>query len=440
MIGYVASLVALVLLGAPIAISRRFRELGVPARIAIAFASGTVALTVAAILVALVHIQWNTAVLTLATLSISIAAGVLLARSRLDLPRFADRNVPVAAAAMILATLAVLFLFAAVWSGRATSPDFVYFWGVKAARWSAAGGFEPEFLRSPHAIHSHVNYPPLFPVTLGWSALWAGGDAHWRFAPLTAVIWVLLGGLAAHALLRLVMRSSAAAVIAAFWTAALARALAESFSAGNAEAPLVFFLTLAGLALFVDSRAADVLAAIGLAGAALTKLEGSAAVALLLAGLVVREVARKEPGAVRRVLSVAAAPAACLLLWYSFMLIHHTPVTDWTRERAGAIGFEYVGVVFREMARHLNAGSLGLSWLFPALMLAARWRRISFAAAPGITLTVGLLFFYFVYYLHAAGDPTILIGWTLSRTSLPALSLWILTAGLIGASRAEQPA
>lgn len=432
----VLSVLLLAVFGAPAALTPLARGFSLPARLALALGAGALALTVSAVLLGIAGIPWSIA--TLSALPALAAAWMTWhARPRDGAPagRGHDQTPLVAVA---LSAAAVFLLYAALRSGRATSPDFVYFWATKAVRYAAAGGFDPSFLRWPNAIHTHVNYPPLHPLTLAWTAFWSGESAIWRYGPLSAFVWVAAGVPVLFELLAVKLRRRSAAAIAAFWAAAIVTALAASYSGGNAEAPLLVFVSVGGLAAMLDDDRLLAIASAALAGAVLTKLEGAIVVALIVVAAAARDVLLRRKTWPLNTLRLASGPALALGLWFAFMLIHRTPMSDATREPLGRITFAYAGTIVEEMVRNLDAGAHGVGWIFPLAVIVLAARRISLAHLPGLLTVAGLLVFYYGYYLHAAGDPSILIGWTLPRTSLPALSLWILTAGLIGASRAEK--
>ena len=136
-------------------------------------------------------------------------------------------------------------------------------------------------------MHAVPSYPPLVPISLAWGAMVAR-EMPWRAVPLLAVVWLAAAAPLLFDLLRHRLEPTGAATVTAFWTVALAASLGASFSGGNAEAPLLFFVSVAGAALLVERLDGDpalrAIASCALAGAVLTKVEGSLATALLLAG------------------------------------------------------------------------------------------------------------------------------------------------------------
>jgi hypothetical protein len=227
-----------------------------------------------------------------------------------------------------------------------------------------------------------------------------------------------------------------ALVVTGFWTVAVTAALVAACSTGNAEPPLVAYTTtalLATLAGAAGDRRFDLLAAIGAAGALLTKNEGAIAVALVLIGVVGR-----DRRVARRALPLLGGAVVGFSTWLAARLTLGLPLTDPIRERALAVSFEHLGTIVASMPGHLGAGTRGLAWLIPLALLLAVPRKRLLELLPALTLAGGLLAFLVVYYLHAEGDPSRLISWTAPRVTLPALSALILAAGL-GTGRQHPP-
>jgi hypothetical protein len=86
----------------------------------------------------------------------------------------------------------------------------------------------------------------------------------------------------------------------------------------------------------------------------------------------------------------------------------------------------------------MAAGSAGLSWLIPGVFLLLSGRRV-LVALPAIALTGGLLATLMATYLSGSPlDRRVLVGNTMPRAVQPALSLWILGAGLAWFSAVEK--
>jgi hypothetical protein len=425
-------------MGAAAAFHPAVRPLGLAARLSAAFAAGTVGLTVEAVLFSLLRVRWTVAGLCLPLLILSSLGAVLWSRrspSR-SLPGPLRPGVAIGSLSVLAVCLALAHLTASLATARSTSLDYVFFWGVKAARFAAARGIDVALLRWLFFGHAVPDYPPLVPVVGAWSAL-VDGRMHWRAGLLTAALWLGAAVPIVLALLRRRLPDRDATAVTAFWTVALAISLASSYSGGNAEAPLLFFETVAGAALLSEAKEdppeSRFLPALALAGAVLTKVEGVVGAALLIAGVSLRDHLDNRRRVLSRGLPLAAAVLGGLLLWFGFQLA--TGLTPGYRGHGAPLDlhFEHLGRILASAFAHLDAGTAGVSWLFPALVLLAlgRDRR---AALPALVFLAGLALFLLFDYLHDPRDPWLRIGWTLPRVSQPALSLLILAAGVSGFS------
>jgi hypothetical protein len=435
---FLAAHLALPLFGLPVAVHPSLRGAPLPARAAAAFAAGAVALTVEATLFSILGIGWSAA--SLASPLLVASLGIAMAWARRPVPAEARAGASrwVAAAATALAGLAVVHLGLSLFTARATSTDFLLFWGVKGARFAAAGGIDADLLRRGFSHHLVPDYPPLVPIVFSWSALVAG-ELPWQFAPSLAVLWLVAAIPLVAVFLRRRLPPNTATAVVAFWTVAVAISIVHSASGGNAEAPLLFFETAALAALLAERRddpdASRFFPALALSGAALTKVEGSVAVGLILAGVALRDSLERRPRPLSRLLPLAAAPLACLAVWFAFQATHGLPVGYRTHGKMADVHVRHLSSVLVGMARHLDAGTAWFSWVVPLALLAASWRRSRAALLPALSLGAGLLLFFLVDYLHDPTDPSVRIAWTLPRISQPCLSALILAAGLAGASR-----
>ena len=435
---FLAAHLALPLFGLPVAVHPSLRGAPLPARAAAAFAAGAVALTVEATLFSILGIGWSAA--SLASPLLVASLGIAMAWARRPVPAEARAGASrwVAAAATALAGLAVVHLGLSLFTARATSTDFLLFWGVKGARFAAAGGIDADLLRRGFSHHLVPDYPPLVPIVFSWSALVAG-ELPWQFAPSLAVLWLVAAIPLVAVFLRRRLPSNTATAVVAFWTVAVAISIVHSASGGNAEAPLLFFETAALAALLAERRedpaTSRFFPALALSGAALTKVEGSVAVGLILAGVALRDSLERRPRPLVRLLPLAAAPIVCLAVWFAFQATHGLPVGYRTHGELADVHVRHLSSVLVGMARHLDAGTAWFSWVVPLALLAASGRRSRAALLPALSLGAGLLLFFLFDYLHDPTDPSIRIAWTLPRISQPCLSALILAAGLAGASR-----
>jgi hypothetical protein len=403
-----------------------------PARTAIAWAGGTLA--VAALLTALaaLGVAWKPwLVLAIAVISVVVASRMQAPRSRAGAtePRF-DRPTLVAAALAVAIAGAGLIQFAA---GAATSADLSYFWGVKAARFALDRGIDFQWLQQPYLIHLHPNYPPLWPVSLAWGALVAGA-LPWTVVPVLTWVYLAATGLIIHSLLCCPLGRREATVVSLLWFAVLTGSTVQSFSGGSAEGPLLLFVTVAVTALVVEVRAESPklrwLAAGALAGAVLTKSVGAVAAILVIAGTAIRDGVWRRPRPIRSAMRLALPTLVVGGLWAAIRVAHGVPLTDPIRETALHVDFSQLDVILKVCVRLLGTGVLAVGWLAPLVATSMTKRLLPIRVLPGLAVAVGIPLFAVVYYLHAAGNPVNLIVWTFPRLLQPAISVWIVCLGV----------
>lgn len=433
----VVSQLFFVLFGFAAAYLPGIRRLPTPARLAAAFLTGAFLLSIEATLLSLVGLRWN--VLTLALPLVALNAFVVWRKQgdwRATPMERAGAGFTIPCTLVSLAATAHMVL--RLLTGRATSVDYIFFWGVKALRFANVGGIEHELLSWTFAIHTHPNYPPLVPVTLAWGAILTG-HLPWLGAVFTSILWLLAGAFVLHGFLRLRLAARPSLAVATFWWVAMAISMMHALSGGNAEGALIAFTTAAVVALLIESREdaleARFFAALMIAGAVATKAEASVSWALLILAVVTRDLLWRKPQVIRRVAPLVILPGITAALWILFKMIYKIPIGDPTREAGFMIHFRFLSETVIAMTRHLEAGTFGLSWILPPLFaLFARrlLRRGSWVEVlPALAVTIGLLFGFAAHYLHASYNPTELIGWTFPRLSQPALSAWIIAFGVL---------
>jgi hypothetical protein len=437
---FLGALLALPLLGAGAAFHPSVRSEGLLPRIAAALGLGAVTLTLTGLLLTFASIPWSIPALAAPPLCASLALGLLWSRRAAPVwrPYRPSRGVVFSAAAV--SAVSLLCLFWTLGTAGATSVDYLFFWGVKAARFAAVRGIDTELLRWMYFGHGVPDYPPSVPILQAWGTL-AAGKLPWRFVPVCSLLWVAAAAPLVLALLRRRLSDDAATAVASFWIAATAITIAQSYSGGNAEAQLLFFETLAVAALLVEDEGADAgrfLPALMLAGAVLTKVEGSVAALAIAAGAALRDGLEGRGRVLRRTLALLLAPAACLLTWFAFQ--RHFGLTVGYRSHGPLLGLrtEFLPTILRDELRNLDAGTLGLSWAIPiTFLLAARPdpRRL----LPALALIAGLSGFLVFDYMHDESDPGQRIGWTTPRASQSALSACILAAGLAWFGQRRRP-
>jgi hypothetical protein len=352
------------------------RRMDLGGRIAIAGAAGAVAMGAAMFVLSAIGVPWTRATLFI-VLAILGAAGFTHAK-----PARTSRNRAVSAA---IAVWIILAAYGAI-DARESSGDLHYFWGPKAVRFYGAKRIDADFLRDRVFYSMHPDYPPLVPLLYAWSAVIAQRFSWW--AALATAPLLLLGTGA-------VVRSSSGDDLGALLVVAtLGQAMALGYAAGAADPLLVFFETIALAALvFIDEpRDQSILAAIGLAGAAWTKIEGTTFVIAVVVALLL---ARREW---KRTALIAAPAAALIAAWTIFIGVEG--ITD-MYAAAGRYPI-YPHTLPATLRLMLSAASYNVAWipwLAPlALIVIGDVRR---AAVPLLVcvLTIGAAIYF---YLHAA--------------------------------------
>lgn len=427
---FLAAQLVLAIFGAGAGFHPSVRSMSVASRVAISLCAGSVALTLEAILFSLVGIPWTILGLSLPLFFLSAAYTVWWRRLPLRPREPFQLRRAVAVWSSLICGAALLFLVLSFSSSSATSADYLLFWGVKAVRFAGARGISADFLRDPFTFHAVPEYPPLLPVVQGWGCLVAG-KMPWRIAPVLSAMWLALSLPIVLERCRRVLQDDEAASVTGFWTAALSISLVHSYSGGNAEAPLLFFETVALVWLMTEQGPSEsrFVPMIALCGAALTKVEGSVAVALIAAGTLLQSDRRDLARSAARALLLAAVPAAAVGTWFLYQASQKLPVGYQAHGALFLLHPNNLGGTLTAMLQFSSAGSLWVPWVLSLLFLLLfpeAWRRVS----PALLLIGGSLAFFLFDYLHDATVPRLRIEWTLPRVSQPALSATILAAGL----------
>jgi hypothetical protein len=396
-LGFLAFL-ALPLAGCAVLRLEAVRRLGLAGRLALSTAAGALLVPVLMALMSLAGLQWSRTSIALALLPIIV---VSLIGARLPRPRWE---------AFSIATLALLVLFAVgLLTARMTTGDFSFFWGPKGVRFYTAGGIDTAFLSYGDYFPLHRDYPPLLPLLYAWSNTWSRQFAWWGALLATALFLAATAAIAGS--------TSGDRRAGLLVVSVLGWGIADSSAAGGAEPLLLMFeaLAIAAITFVKDERAANILAAIGLAGAAFTKVEGASfAVAVILAFLVVHRNVKRA--------AVIALPAILLLGgWLTY--IRRAGLLD-TYGSRGALLFENLFRVGREMFLAVDYRSSWFPWVVVLLLIATgNIRRAAFPILVAI-LTTGVAGYF---YLHDP-DPT----WWI-ESSAPRVLLTPLTALVIAA-------
>ncbi|MCM2315364.1 MAG: hypothetical protein NDJ92_09470 [Thermoanaerobaculia bacterium] len=432
---------ALSLFGLPAAWASPVDRFSPAGRFSAAFVTGVVAFTVWLTILSTAGIRWSAVSVVLPLGGGSLALAVVLAR-RVP-PRSPGGGEPRTLAWILgVASFAIGsgHLALAALTSRATSMDYLYFWGVKALRFARIGGIDASLLAEPFASHMHSNYPPLVPLVYGWG-IEVAGALSWQFGLATCAIWLMAAVPLLRDLLAMRLPPDEATMASSFWFLAFALAVPAAYSAGNAEPPLVLFSSVAIAALLSaapgrEGGSARWLALIALAGVLLTKNEGVIVYALIAAGALAGDVLGGLRGAQlsRRAASITIFPLAALGSWLLFEVLHGVPMHDVTREQAGELSLSHAGSVAVEFFRNLDAGSGWIAWALAVAVIAVSWRRWRLLL-PAIVPALGILLFLFVYYLHYRGESLgVWVSWTMPRVSLSALG-----AAIVGAAFASAP-
>ena len=378
------------------------------ARIGFAFLAGALLLTIEATLFTICGVRWNVIGLSIPLLALSVGQTFLSGRPK------PDKNVwPTHILIIILVALAH-FLFSII-TTQSVSPDYVLFWGTKAAHFAYTHSLDPAFLMSRFAP-PRVDYPPLVPIVEAWGALFAGGFP-WITAAAMSAVWIA----AAVPVIRWLTNSWEAT---AFWTAAMCASQAFSGGGGNAEPMLVAFLSVGAAAIVANQTT---IAAVAFAGAALTKEEAFIVIAaiLLTAGI--------KRAAILAASSIGGASIWFLYQWRFGMHVGYERFAMQTH-----LHWDNLPTIFREAPKSLAAGCWGLAWIIPLAILACRWRRIK-DVLP-LVIPIPLLLGFFVYlYLQYDVALAMKMWWILPRISQAPMSLLILAAAFASGDRMRAP-
>lgn len=377
------------------------RRIDLAGRLAVASAAGAVTTALTMSLYSLLHIPWSR--LTLFPIfAATSAAGLSLARGALRPARSVPwQGRPALAVAGFLALTAYGILTA-----RESAGDLHFFWGPKAIHFALQQKISVPYLAN--AINPNPDYPPLLPLLYAWATIAAGGFSWW-----SALLSSLLSLAGCVALMRAFTADDAGSLFAA---GVFSWGFATAFMCGGADPVLVFFemLVLVALVFASPARDANILAAIGLAGAAFTKIEGTSFVIAVILGLIV--VRREFRRAWIALPAIAVAGA-----WFAFAAIAHLG------GRAGAaqlaLSLPSLQNVVIWTSRSASYGIWWLPWIVP-LAFIRNPRRAAFPLTIAL-LTIAATIFY---YLHSS-DPEWWIAASAQRVLLTPLAA-VLVAGL----------
>jgi hypothetical protein len=388
------------------------RRLDLGGRIAVAGAAGTAIVAAVLAMLSIVSISWSRSVV-ISIIIVITAVSIYLAR-----PLMRREKHPINRLAMAALIIIAILLTYGLLDARLSCGDLHFFWGPKAVHFYRDGGITLGFLADPNTVRMNPGYPLLLPLIYVWSETIAR-----QFSWFSAVLSTALFLFGSVALVRSTSRDDRAAVLMAV---TLAYAFAIANAAGAGEPLLIFFETLAIVAVtFIrDRRAQIMLAALGLAGAVMTKIEGATfAIAVVIALVVVRRTFKRA--------MLIAAPAAILLgAWLAFVRLHN--LSEFYRGAGMPVYFAAVPKTLITLARAATYDLYGLPWIVPIVLIAVAPHRRN-AALPLLiaALTLGAAFFFYIHF----PDPT---GWILS--SAPRVLLTPLAALVIASAAAWRSA
>lgn len=403
---FVMAILALPLAGGAVTRVRFVRDLEVQARITICFAAGIVAIVTLMYVWSMLGVPWTRATLWIPFLVLALATNAFVWRGAGPQRPAADGRV---ASSVILAFFAVTTY--GVMTARETCADLLYFWGPKAQRFYDAETIDIEFLHAPHHYLMHADYPPLLPLLYAWGSL-ASHHLSWWGALLLSAILLLATVAAFRGIAARRLGEERAGRYAVLLMAILAYGFAIGRVAGAADPLLLFFETvaLAALTFGGSDRGAYTVAAIALAGAVFTKVEGAAFAAVLLCAFVVTN-RRLAPA------MAMAVPSVVLLSSWIFVSGRAGLIASYGMGGSG-LHFGLLGNVVCETARSSSYGAFYLPWIAAVapLSVVRNFRR---ALLPLLT-AAGVVAYTLFFYLHVT-DALFWIESSAERVLLTAL-------------------
>lgn len=248
----------------------------------------------------------------------------------------------------------------------AHTPDFVFHWGTKAARWVAERGVDVALFAGDSSWRLNPGYPQLVPELMALPGLLFGGYVE-RAALLVGPA-VAMASLLAW---RYAARAAGAAGFELEVGTALTGAALGGFgfvhgAAGGADGVVAFAL-LAGVAALVLRDRPGALPALALAAAlaAAAKTEGLTVAVLLLAVDATVTLGREgSRSAASRLLRTAPAGMAVVALWWNLEGRLYLP------NRASWPDLDRLGQVAEAIAESAMRPEAGFQWIF---LLALPW-------------------------------------------------------------------
>jgi hypothetical protein len=355
------------------------------------------------------------------------------------LHRRADRATalypPVPRAHLLIALVALAILFSATLAGALTSGDYVIFWGTKGQHFGQVRTLDIPFMKEAPA-EMHADYPPLVPFHYAWTMLGGDGAFNWWGGALSTPLFLTLSVAAMWGFARYA-GIAAAAPMAALFASSFAFFFIRNQIAGNAEAALLFFETIALGALVCwreRSGEHDLIAAIALAGAAWTKVEGGVFVALVL-GLSWMVRSGNFLQRLLRGVRLAVFPSIVLLSWLAYSQVHH--LTEVYTGRSD-LDLAYLLPTAKTLGGELSLRLWYTPWIAGAIvLLAGRSRRL---ALPYAVAAAGFAAFLLLIYMR----PSPHMEWSSGRALMTSVLLFYFAAlaahrGILGDGHGHEP-
>lgn len=361
--------------------------------------------------------------------AVLLGAGIVLAVAWFLGPRFRARftgdGTPWVATALVALAGGVLLVIS-LWRPVAAYDGWAI-WSLKAKALAQFDSFDNPVFTAPIYDYSHQFYPPLLP---GWQAVAyrLAGNYQRSFPTQFQLAWLWTAG--ALALAALGWRRRPAGLFLLAWVAAPV-VLYESMK-GYADVPAALF-GVAGAALYLIGREEGVRlapAAILLAGAAATKLEG-AILAAVFAGSLFLWDRRRRAG-----LGIGALTVAALLPWVIFAVSHKLSGYLTLDRVPDETPFGRVGTITDAMSDKIFDPAM---WgvLVPAILLMIVLSR---ARAPAATAALGVLAATFVVYMTTPFEIEWLLSRSVTRVVIGPVGMLALVAATARSWRSPPPA
>lgn len=415
------SYLALPLLGIAVWRLDFVRREGLAIRLSIATAAGALLVGIVMGALSVLTIEWSRTILFAAFALAAAAAWFVaqtpfVAQTLLSVPQEPQTGVSVQHRRWWSVAIAVPWLLTlyGTLTARESCGDLQFTWGPKAIKFFRAGGLDPKVLHTWPQLT--VDYPPLQTLLFAWSNTVSHQFSWWAAILLAPPLFL--------AIIAIVRNWSGNDYCTLLFAATMAWGFAISYPAGCAEPLLLLFETLviAALTFLDDPRAQTFYATLGLAGAVLTKLEGTTfAIAVFLTILIVQRNWQ------RALISIVPA-ALCIGAWMTFIFRN-----DLLYMYGGArmpMYFEALPIVLKTLVKVAKFELYWLPWLVPIVIIALGNVRKAAVPLSIAVLTTGATIYFYLHY----PDPT----WWIESSS-PRVLLTPLLALLIAAAAAWRP-